>query len=348
MSGIYYNKLKTLVDNGRLSMVIVISPPRSNSSVVEHILSLSPDILNACHEPFLGARKEGFESDTGYKNIYDSIGGEEFEKSENKTSVVVKEMAHWIGANDEYKNLVALTSRPVLALIRNPLLTVESRIRRVVKTLDMRSGLSLQQSLFNELAVDNGFQNGAELLSSSDKEVQSVLREIQPEDGSLKNLYNKPVLSVQNNLLDYYARKNGYVNWRDLIDKKLYKEQDYRFFERILKINTQRTSFEENEFKKLDEIVKYLKTKNLSYVVFDTTDIRAEPDTQLRELCLKLEVSFSPEMMSWGEKPVNFHTQQHNEYEKLWYDRLFLSSELHSPKENNETNKELRSGIKLK
>lgn len=337
MNGIYYNKLKNLVDSGRLSMVLVISPPRSNSSVVEHVLSLSPDILNACHEPFIGARKEDFESDTGYKNIYDSIGGEEFENSGNKTSVVVKEMAHWIGANDEYKSLVALTNRPVVTLIRSPLLTVESRIRRVVKTLDMRPGLSLQQSLLDELAVDNGFKNGIELLASSRNDILSILQEVPSDDTSLRNLYNKSVLSVQNNLLDYYARKNGYENWRALIDKKLFKEQDYGFFERILKINTQRTKFEETEFTKLAEIVQYLKAKSQPYAVFDTTDIRAEPDKQLRELCLKLGVAFSPEMISWGEKPVDFHTQQHNEYEKLWYDKLFLSSELNPPNEISPT-----------
>ena len=72
---------------------------------------------------------------------------------------------------------------------------------------------------------------------------------------------------------------------------------------------------------------------NQSYLVFDTTDIRAKPDKQLRELCLKLGIAFSPEMINWGEKPVDFHTQQHNEYEKLWYDRLFLSSELNPPSE---------------
>ena len=319
MNGNYYTKLKALVDNDRLTIFLVIAPPRSNSSVIEHVLSLSPDIHNAYHEPFLGARKKDFEIDAGYQQIYDSIGGETFENSVDKTSVVVKEMAHWIGANDGYKNLCTLTDRPIVALIRNPLLTVESRIRRVVKTLDMRPGLSLQQSLFDGLAVDNGFKSGIELLSSPKTDIQSILQEVPPDNVNLKNLYDKPILSIQNNLLDYRARKNGYVNWRDLIDKKLYKEQDYRFFESVLKINTDRVNFEETEFKKLDEIVQYLKVKKQPYVVFDTTDVRAEPNNQLRELCSKLGISFSPEMISWGEKPVDFHTQQDKEYEKILY-----------------------------
>lgn len=337
MNGVYFNKLKALVDNGRLSVFVIIAPPRTNSSVVEHILSLSPDIQNACHEPFLGARKEGFEMDSGYRQIYDSIGGEAFENSDEKTSVVVKEMAHWIGSNEEYKNLITLTDRPVVTLIRNPLLTVESRIRRVVKTLDMRSALNLQQGLLDDLAVDNGFQNGADFLSSPETDVELILQKIEPDSMGTKDLYHKPFLSVQNSFLDYYARKIGYVNWHDLVDRKLYQERDYRSFEKILKINTNRVGFEENEFKKLDEIVQYLKLKEQPYVVFDTTDVRAEPKIQLQELCLKLGVEFSPEMISWGEKPVDFHTQQTQEYEKIWYDKLFLSSKLNPPNEISPT-----------
>lgn len=120
---------------------------------------------------------------------------------------------------------------------------------------------------------------------------------------------------------------------RALLDQKLYQEKDYQFFGSILKINTNRVAFEEVEFKKLNDITKYMKLKKQPYVVLDTTDIRAEPEIQLRELCSKLQVSFSREMIIWGEKPVTFHTEQNQEYEKIWYEKLFLSSELNPPDE---------------
>ncbi|MBP7811220.1 MAG: hypothetical protein KA054_00015 [Candidatus Moranbacteria bacterium] len=333
MNDNFYNKLRILVDTGRLSVFVVIAPPRSNSSVVEHVLSLSPDIQNACHEPFLGARKKDYITDTGYQQIYESIGGEAFENSGDKTSIVVKEMAHWIGANEEYKKLITLTNHPVVVLVRNPLLTVESRIRRVLKTLDMRPGLSLQQKLLDDLALEHGFKNATELLSAPEADIELILQKIEPEMLGTKDLYHTSVLSIQNNLLDYYARKNGYVNWRDLLDRKLYQERDYKFFKSILKVNTDRVGFEENEFKRLDEIVRYLKLTKQPHVIFDTTDIRAEPENQLRELCSKLGISFSPEMVIWGDKPIDFHTQQNQEYEKIWYEKLFLSSKLNDPNE---------------
>lgn len=281
----------------------------------------------------MGARKKNFGADTGYKQIYESIGGKAFEGSGEKTSVVVKEMSHWIGVNDEYKKLVTLTSHPVATLIRNPLLTVESRIRRVVKTLDMRPSLNLQQHLLDKVASDNNFESRANFLDASETNIQTILKDVLSDNVEITRLYNNPVLSVQNDLLNYCARTNGYINWRDLIDRKLFQERDYKFFESILKVNTARGHFEENEFKKLDEITQYFKSSGQQYIVFDTTDIRAEPTKQLQELCSRLGVTFSPEMLKWGEKPVDFHTQQHREYEKIWYDKLFSSSEVDPPVE---------------
>lgn len=337
MNNTYYHKLRTLVDQGRLSIFVVVAPPRSNSSVVEHVLSLSPDIQNACHEPFLGARKKDFTADTGYQQIYESIGGEAFENSTDKTSIVVKEMAHWIGSSGEYERLVALTDRPVVILIRNPLLTVESRIRRVLKTLDMRPGMSLQQYLLDDLALDHGYKNGVDFLSAPETDIEPILQKIHVGTSGIKDLYHSPALSIQNHLLDYYAKKGGYVNWRDLLERKLYQERDYQFFESILKVNATRISFEEKEFKRLDEIACYLKLKKQPHIIFDTTDVRAEPENQLRELCSKLGIAFSPEMLAWGERPVDFHTQQNREYEKIWYEKLFLSKELNSPNEVSPT-----------
>ena len=163
MNDLYYQKLKTLLDNGRLKTYIIIAPPRSNSSLVEHSLGNSPDIEYECHEPFLNARHENFDPDHGYKQIYESIGGEQFAQSDSQTSVVVKEMSHWIGKNEEYKRLATLSTKPIIFLIRNPLLTVESRLRRVLKTIDMRYNIDLQRHLLDEIAVERGFQGWNDL-----------------------------------------------------------------------------------------------------------------------------------------------------------------------------------------
>ncbi len=329
--GAYYQKLRGLVESGRLSVYVVIAPPRSNSTVMEHILSISPDIGHACHEPF-AAHKKGFEVEDGYRRIYDSIGGQTFEESGGKTTVVVKEMAHWIATNQEYENFLTLTNNPVVLLIRNPLLAVESRIRRTIKALDMRPSLSLNR-LLDVLRHDKGFEDEAQLLSGSESKVRAILVQKKIEPSEIEDLYSKPTMPIQNAILDYYAEIKGYFNWHDLIENKLYYDRDYKFFEWFLQVNKNRLKFEENEFKNLNEIAQYLKRNNSPNVILDTTDVRVDPNNQLRKLCLKLGIQFSPEMINWGERPITIHTTQVAPYEHIWYEELYGSKELKPPTE---------------
>lgn len=241
---------------------------------MEHVIGNSPDVLHECHEPFFGAGRQGFDSEQGYKQIYDSIGGEEFGQSGKSTSVAVKEIAHWISINDEYKDLVELTSNPVLILIRNPLLSVESRIRKVLLNLE----------------------------GKADKE-----------------------------LLDDKARKDGYANWHDVLEKKLYTERDYAYFGEIIKANATHWASEQAEFKELVEQAQYLESSGKPHYVLDTTDLRADPVTVVKELCARMKITYAPEMVDWGTKPVDFHTTQTEASAKVWYDTLQDSTKINPP-----------------
>ncbi|MBI3337631.1 MAG: hypothetical protein HY005_03390 [Candidatus Staskawiczbacteria bacterium] len=330
-TGFYYEKLKSLIDSKRLSLILMVAPPRTNSSLVEHAMGNSPDIKHECHEPFLGDRKEGFNSDQGYKQIYDSIGGDLFEQSKESTTVAVKEMSQWIGINDEYKNLIELTNSPVLILIRNPLLSVESRMRRVLSTLDMRINLDFQRWLLNYVAKKEGFVSWEYFLNYLiQRENKNHLSFLRDNEGLLR-LYDTALLTIQNELLDYMAKKDGYVNWRELISKKLYTEKDFKYFGDIFKVNTRRVGFKETEFKKLDDQVKYLESNRKSYYVVDTTDLRAIPDIIIKEICRRMHISYSLKMIDWGTEPVNFYTEQNQEFELVWYDTLYASTKIKPP-----------------
>ncbi|MEX0917432.1 MAG: hypothetical protein WDZ90_02840 [Candidatus Paceibacterota bacterium] len=170
MSTPYFCRLKDLVESGRLKTYIIIAPPRTSSSLVEHALGNSPDIKYECHEPFLNARHKDFIPDHGYQQIYETIGGEKFDRSTDMASVVIKEMSHWIAENDEYKRLSEITTAPVVILIRNPLLSVESRIRRVLSTIDMRYSISTQRYLLNEVAAEKKCRDWIEFAEKMKKE----------------------------------------------------------------------------------------------------------------------------------------------------------------------------------
>ncbi len=333
MNDLHFQKLKKLVGNGRLKTYIIIAPPRTNSSLVEHSLGNSPDIEHECHEPFLNARHDNFDPDHGHRQIYESIGGEQFEQSGERTVVIIKEMSHWIGENEEYKRLVELSAGPIVILTRNPLLSVESRIRRVLTTMDMRYSIDLQRHLLDNVATEKGFQDWKDLTKAVKDGAHVENFDFLQTGESIGRLYDVPVLTVQNHLLDIKARKNGYSNWRDLIEKKLYVERDYGFFDGILKSNARRLGFERDEFRKLAEEVKYFENQNKDFVVFDTTDLRVAPEEQMREMCSRLGIDFTAEMIQWGEEPVDFHTEQTKQSEKLWYDTLFSSSGINPPTE---------------
>jgi hypothetical protein len=98
-----------------------------------------------------------------------------------------------------------------------------------------------------------------------------------------------------------------------------------------LKATGRRLGFEKEEFKKLGEEVEYFKEQVRDYAVFDTTDLRAAPEEQMRELCSRTGISFSPEMIQWDKKPVDFHTEQTRQSEKLWYDELLSSARVNPP-----------------
>lgn len=53
----------------------------------------------------------------------------------------------------------------------------------------------------------------------------------------------------------------------------------------------------------------------------------------MQEMCNRLGINFSSEMIRWGEKPVDFHTEQAKQSEKLWYDTLYSSSRINPPTE---------------
>lgn len=331
-NGTYYQKLKGLVDSGRLSLTLIIAPPRTNSSLVEHIMGLSPDVAHESHEPFLASRKPGFDPDQGYKEIYESIGGEEFEQSGERTSVVVKEMTHWIAVNQEYRHLVELTKHPVLVLIRNPLLSVESRIQRVLNTIDMRMNLDLQRWLLDTVSQRSGFKDWGEFSTSDRGSSDAFLDSLRDHEAAAR-LYDTALLTTQNQLLDYVSQQDGYANWRDLVKRKLYSERDFSYFDGIFRSNARRVGFEESEFKQLGDEVKFLESAGIEHYVFDTTDLRATPEPVIKELCARLDIAYTPEMLNWGMEPVDFHTTQTQEFERVWYDTLHASTTIRPPSE---------------
>lgn len=138
---------------------------------------------------------------------------------------------------------------------------------------------------------------------------------------------------MQNELLDDYAKNSGYANWRDLLNKKLYDEKDFAFFEDLFLSNPERLSFEQIEFSSLLDEIGAFEGVGKKVLVVDTTDLRAAPEAYLRHLCSKIGIAFDEKMVDWGDEPVDFHSEQTQEFERTWYDALNSSSRIQPPHE---------------
>src|SRR3989344_3851458 len=311
MENKYLNLLKKKVAEGELNIFFIIAPPRSNSTLIEYILSLSTDIDVVCHEPFVGARKIDFDPEVGYKNIYDQLGGDHFLNSTSRKTILIKEMSQWLIESHEYKNLLSLTQNKILILIRNPLLTVESRIRRILKSLNLRPGLSLQQYLLDFSSKEDGIINFNEGLKTLNfgSVLQGAICEADKLGLRSDEMYISPRLEIHKFLLDSFAIKFNYASWDDIVEHKAYHEYDYNFFEKILKINLHRNFFEEREFLSLLKIVEYLDVSTKAYVVYDATDMRIKPDLFIKKICFQLNIAFSDKMIHWSGK-IKIETNQ--------------------------------------
>lgn len=115
--------------------------------------------------------------------------------------MLIKEMSHWLGANQEYKRFLPLVKDPVLILIRNPLLSIESRLRKVLQVWQMREKSELIAWLQENLGTDG----------------------------------NQETIEAQTCLLDGFALSFGSPSWESLLADR-FARQDYRDFGLLLKI----------------------------------------------------------------------------------------------------------------
>lgn len=334
MGDVFYKKVKMLVEDGRLSVQLLISPPRTCSSMLEHMIGKAPEINAECHEPFIQVGCNKLDSDDGYKNIYEAIKLKGLEKSDGQFGVIVKEMSCWISDNDEYKKLFNLTNNPIITLIRNPLLTMESRISKVIEATDMRERIKTQQWLLNYIAKEKGFNTWNDLVLIADgyfqkDNVLSIFENI----NALKCAYDNPTLDIQNKLLDYVARKDGYGSWRQLLKDKLYINRDYPYFKDILEIDAKRFNLDVSGFVTMETQIAYLESINKPFIVIDATDLRAKPEHQMREICRLLKISYVDEMIIWGDEKIDFHTKQKRPHDLIWYSELYSSTRVNPPTE---------------
>lgn len=107
----FFELIRNMVDSGVLDIKLILSPPRTGSTLMETSFSKSPIIDVRIHEPFIVLRK-GIEED-GYKMIFDEIKPMvDSADPSRQIHIVIKEMSHWLEINNGYERFFQLVESP--------------------------------------------------------------------------------------------------------------------------------------------------------------------------------------------------------------------------------------------
>lgn len=296
----YFEEIKKLKDRERLNIFLLVSPPRCSSSLIEGTITRSPNVLLGSHEPFayFGAYDESPEE--AYKRLFDDIN--EGKNLHSNSNVVVKEMSHWIGKGGEFQKALELFKPPIAFLIRNPLLSTESKLRKILTSFYLQETPSLTVALGEYVGVK----------------------------------FSMPVsLDEQQKVLDIFAEMNGKQSYEELL-KHQFKDQDYSIFEPLLE-RYEYFDPKDSGFAALNEEIVYLKQKEIPYVIIDSTDFRLNSEGSLKKLFrawgIPLENEDFERMLRWDEGKSLVQTHQEKPHQKIWYDTLSESKNVLPPLE---------------
>lgn len=320
----YQEKVLKLVDQQRLIIKLIIAPPRTGSTLLESSLLSSPDIDFAIHEPFISANQDPEGGTSGFKHIYDGIGGDEFDQSRGTATIVIKELSQRLDIGHDDNTLLKIADGPAAFLIRNPLLTMESRIKKIIETLPMKPRLSTQQWMLDYYANSQGFENWADLYTYQGTSTDRTT----PRD----NPYNEATAELQSKLLDYYAATIGEQNWQTL-QADAFAAHDYSHLGDILRIDRERFITDRIDSSSLEQQVHYARDNKIGAILLDSTDFRLDPETTLRKLCREWSVSYTEKMVNWGDRDLDLRRGSQEFRDLVWYDTLATSRSIKPPLE---------------
>lgn len=290
----YYSKLLNLVTQGRLTIRLIIAPTRSGSTRLEECLSMSPDIDYKFHEPFLWFDSRGPAiNPLAYKLIYERIGGSDFEKSSQSTTVVIKDFAFWLYTFGEYKRLFDLAKDPILFLIRNPVLSMESRMQKIAEALPAEN-------------LDHPTRQAIIKLCG-----QQVARE-----------------TSDRCIFDLFAALEGFTNWKELLDFSI-KHYKYESIGKVL--NVSKAWFFLNIWGSdaMEGEISYLENLNRRLTLVDSSEFRLSAEKVAQAICNAWSLRYEKRMISWGKGNLHLDPAANT----LWFARIAASSEVQPPTE---------------
>lgn len=283
------NEVKELLKELNVELRLIIAPPRTGSTMMEASIAMSDDVTGNSNEPlkYVG-REGGFTSSMDFlkKDIRNAAvkGG--------KGILVVKDMTVWISRIAPY--LHELTDYPILFLIRNPALSMESRLRRYMQKMTV----SKQEPTRKWIKEKTDYHG-------------EVNREVQPE------------------LFNQHAQTKGFADWEALL-KHMKQTGDFSLvYDLVQEVFPE----DKSGFAELEQQIQIMREANTPYMIVDTSEFRLHPESLQRKISEEWNLTYSNEMVHWGDKFKKFSVGDRVKFPEVWFGRILKSEGVQPPTE---------------
>lgn len=272
------------------TLKVIISIPRSNSTIIELILGLNSSQVKIIHEPFL---------EYGYYNVPVSSAYQRVCIDNKEERIfLIKEMAHWLTKNELYKHFLPCINPPIILLIKNPFLTVESKIKKLLQSVYAKNRPGLNKFLFP-------FVN-----KRKDKNIQDSRQ-----------------------LLNLFALKRGYKNWSQLVKKEAIQKRNLTMFNPVLQYFIENSSEDIWGWKSINKIKTFLDKNKIKYKILEGIDFQLAPVSTIYNLCEILDINFDKKMFNFSkkkfEKLINLNQIQPSG--NFWYKEVLSHTKIIKP-----------------
>lgn len=270
---------------------ILVAVPRSNSTIIEFILGSSSSVSKIIHEPFIDFGYYNAEAFSVYQKISAMIN------TDNKNGIfLIKEMAHWLTKDNAYKTFLKSTDKPVILLIKNPYLSIESKIKKILQGADRKDRPGLTKLLLASIS--------------------------QQKNKNIKNSRDS---------LNFFAKKKGYNSWLELVEKEAIQKRNFTMFNPVIKYFVENSTEDIWGWKSIDKIRRFLDKNKIKYKILEGIDFQLAPEATIHGLCKVLNINFNRKMLYCSEKKFKKLTEQISPHSILWYEKMLSSQEIIKP-----------------
>jgi hypothetical protein len=329
-----YDGLAEMTESGQLRLISLLAPARSSSTALERALLESPDIHLQVNDPFAI-----YDSAEREEKTYEYILGRIREHGKTPVTVLVKNVADYIPPGDCWERWSHLCSRH-LFLVRNPLLTLHSLFKMMVKHYKPEQ-VAVAPLTMDDYAKGKGFKDWAELqkkLSGGDNfaEYDDLYRALFTRDQKIHhddvmripvvmNIPMQAAVDAGYRSRDDFSATLGDRDWDATLQ---YLTQPYASLLGFEKILERAFAWRITGWEALYQHFRHAP----GAFVMDSTMFRSAPDAAMRAISEALGIAHSARMLAWQDNPEKPFTTDYDG-EVPYYDRIVKSQGIDPPVE---------------